>query len=107
MNPLESTLLALARLCLDELEALIKDPNSTLYRTQLAKLFNMDIHDLSRHQVANHMLQVEAYTAIARVDDHGLSDEAKDELLTIHEELKSLLEIYKAWKAEVSGEVEH
>ena len=107
MTPPESTLLALARLCLDELEALIKDPTSTPNRTQLAKLFNIDIHDLTRHQAANRMLQVEAYTAIAKVDNHGLSDEARDELLKIHEELKSLLEIYKDWKAAVGGEVEH
>lgn len=67
----------------------------------------MDIHDLTRHQAANRMIQVEAYTAVARVDNHGLSGEARDELLEIHEELNNLLEIYKGWKAEVGGEVEH
>ena len=86
---------------------MIKDPPEGDKKNQLAKLFDMDIHDLTHHQVANRMLQVEAYTAISRVDDHGLSDEARDELLKIHEELKSLLEIYKDWKAEVGGEVEH
>ena len=67
----------------------------------------MDVHDLTRHQVANRMIQVEAYTAFAKVDNHGLSDEARDELLTIDKELKDLLAVYKGWKAEVGGEVEH
>ena len=67
----------------------------------------MDIHDLTRHQVANRMIQVEAYTTVARVDSHGLSDEARDELLKIEKELKDLLEVYKGWKAEVDGEMEH
>ena len=107
MTPLESTLLALARLCLDELESLVKDPPNGPGRSQTAKLYNMDIHDLTRHQVANRMIQVESYTAVARVDNHGLSDEARDELLTIHEELNKLLEIYKGWKAEVGGKAEH
>ena len=107
MTPLESTFLALARQCLDELESLIKDPPDSPNRSQTAKFYNMDIHDLTRHQVANRMIQVEAYTAIAKVENNGLSHEAIDELLEIDKELQELLAVYKGWKAEVGGGMEH